>query len=693
MDPAEVALPGPGGGAVRGSRDPGRRWCCGRRTGPRPTRDGARACRRLAAACRRQRNRTTTPSLTDTPFGTVLRAVAASPARHDRLPPSLAARGPRARPGCRSCSTCVQRREPPTVVFPAVRYLVAGHREHQRRLRLRHWLLLLLRTLLIVALVLAAAGPTVARAAASRSHAPSALVLVLDNSAQQRRRWSAARRASTQLARAARRRARARDAGRRALADRRRRRSPGAAIRPRCGRRWSTELRALAPRRLDLGRALPPAGEVLPPSPVRGEIVLLTDLPGDGGLAAPTRACRCWWCGPPSRAPPRNVGIAALAARHPAVVRSTAGGAVSRSRATPARRSRVTLAAGRPSGAPGAGAPRRGRRRSALAGAAAGWWPVTAELEPDEFRPTTSACVVRAGRAGAARRALRDPADRYRGGRCDGAARQTAASSPGDEITMGGSGPAIVDRAPPADPAALGALNRALERRGVAWTLRRRCRPPPVTSDSSACARPAAAAPALPLEPAGSGRTGVIADARRAPVDRPRRRRRAAGGSRLDPAWTELPVQRRFMPFMDALLNRLARGEVALARRPRRATQALLPDRVTEVGGTTSAGRSKAAPHSRPPTPGSTSCSPARDTVGALAANLDPRESHAGSRRAGRPGAGLWPGARVVALGRRGAARPSPPARGATCAARSSGWRSCSGSPRWGSPARGGARA
>ena len=53
----------------------------------------------------------------------------------------------------------LERREPPTVVFPAVRYLIAATERHQRRLRLQNWLLLLLRTLLIVFLVLAAAGP------------------------------------------------------------------------------------------------------------------------------------------------------------------------------------------------------------------------------------------------------------------------------------------------------------------------------------------------------------------------------------------------------------------------------------------------------------------------------------------------------------------------------------------------------
>jgi len=76
----------------------------------------------------------------------------------------------------------LERREPPTVVFPAVRYLIAATERHQRRLRLQNWLLLLLRTLFIVLLVLAAAGPTV-RAGHVAGHAPSAMVIIVDNSA------------------------------------------------------------------------------------------------------------------------------------------------------------------------------------------------------------------------------------------------------------------------------------------------------------------------------------------------------------------------------------------------------------------------------------------------------------------------------------------------------------------------------
>ena len=75
----------------------------------------------------------------------------------------------------------VARREPPTVVFPAVRYLVTTTQENQRRLKLQHWLLLLLRTLLIAALVMAAAGPTV-QLSGVPGHPPTALVVILDNS-------------------------------------------------------------------------------------------------------------------------------------------------------------------------------------------------------------------------------------------------------------------------------------------------------------------------------------------------------------------------------------------------------------------------------------------------------------------------------------------------------------------------------
>ncbi len=73
------------------------------------------------------------------------------------------------------------RREPPTVVFPATRYLAETARAHHRRLTLQHWLLLLIRTLLIIVLVLAAAGPSWPSGGVA-THAPASLTVIFDNS-------------------------------------------------------------------------------------------------------------------------------------------------------------------------------------------------------------------------------------------------------------------------------------------------------------------------------------------------------------------------------------------------------------------------------------------------------------------------------------------------------------------------------
>src|SRR5690348_15624032 len=165
------------------------------------------------------------------------------------------------------------RREPPTVVFPAVRYLITTTREHQRRLKLQHLLLLVIRTLLIIALVLAASGPTLPRRGVT-SHAPSALVLVVDNSPS-----SAAVVAGTarlaQIQVAARRvldRATPDDALWLLAADGVPRRGDRAALR--------AQLDALpvSPRRLDLGAALTLANDVLASESRPGEVALLTDL-------------------------------------------------------------------------------------------------------------------------------------------------------------------------------------------------------------------------------------------------------------------------------------------------------------------------------------------------------------------------------------------------------------------------------
>jgi hypothetical protein len=133
-------------------------------------------------------------------------------------------------------------------------------------------------------------------------------------------------------------------------------------------------------------------------------------------------------------------------------------------------------------------------------------------------------------------------------------------------------------------------------------------------------------------------------------------------GSRLEPAWTELPVSAGFMPFMDVLLNRLARGEhsftEAAAGDPVR-----LPDLVSEVRRGDRSWRVEGGGVFRPAETGVHFLLAGRDTIGALSVNPDPRESQltrASDAQAGR----LWRGARVVSLRQVGGAAFSSASRG-----------------------------
>ena len=197
------------------------------------------------------------------------------------------------------------RREPPTVVFPAVRYLITTTREHQRRLKLQNLLLLLLRTLLIVALVLAAAGPR----AAPRRGGPRAERAGADRATTRRAaaRWWPARRDWRSS-----RRPRARcwparrpdDALWLIQADGVPRRGDRPTLMDQVGGL------AVSPRRLDLGAAVasPPSAGASDARP--GEIMLLTDLQASALSPAEPRVPLV--VGRPDEPPPANVGIAGL---------------------------------------------------------------------------------------------------------------------------------------------------------------------------------------------------------------------------------------------------------------------------------------------------------------------------------------------------------------------------------------------
>ena len=119
-------------------------------------------------------------------------------------------------------------------------------------------------------------------------------------------------------------------------------------------------------------------------------------------------------------------------------------------------------------------------------------------------------------------------------------------------------------------------------------------------------------------------------------------------GSRLDPAWTELPVSAGFMPFMDLLLNRLARGEVSLAEGSP-GDPIPVPDLVTTVRQGEREWRVEGGGSFRPPDVGTYYLVSGRDTLGAISANLDPRETLLRPASDGQVRR-LWQGAQVVAL-------------------------------------------
>jgi hypothetical protein len=540
------------------------------------------------------------------------------------------------------------RREPPTVVFPAVRYLITTTREHQRRLKLQHLLLLVFRTLLIIALVLAAAGPTLPRSGVA-GHAPSALVLVVDNSPSSGVVVSGTARLAQLQA-----------AARRVLA----RATPDDALWlltadgvPRRGDRQALldQVAALpvSPRRLDLGAALGVAGEVLAAESRPGEIALLTDL--QSTAVAPADIHVPLVVGRPDEPPPANVGIGRLetgpqpwgadGGRLTVFLVGDSGGGTPVSARLGTRPARQALAhVG-------------GAAELAIPGVSSGWWNADAELDPDELRIDDRRVGV--VRVAPVARVDWDAASRYIAAACE-VLETNRRIGRGSEVTLGRLAPGSSIVQPPEDGAAIGALNRALAARGVAW----RYGPPvlgPAMTDSGPVVGRVRVLRRYQLQPTESGRTGVLATAGGAPW-LVRTGDIVLLGSRLDPAWTDLPVSAGFMPFMDALVNRIARGEVSLADgAPGDAVP--LPDQVSEVRQGERDWRVEGGGSFRPAEPGAYYLVAGADTVGAITANIDPRESRlapatdAQVRR-------LWRGVRLVALADAGDASFSSASRG-----------------------------
>ena len=534
------------------------------------------------------------------------------------------------------------RREPPTVMFPATRYLAETARAHHRRLTLQHWLLLLIRTLLIAALVLAAAGPTLPGGPAA-AHAPSAVTLVLDNSLS-----SATTVAGTPVVERLKEAvlavldaARTGDALWLLTADGPPRR--GSAVDLSAIVKRTTAL----PARLDLGAAIGIAREAMAAERLPASVVVVSDLQasalaqasGSGAVVALR----------PEEDPVANLGLAALlTGRQPW---GPEGGSVAvHAGGTAGKRGAVSLRVGtRP--------PRRqlasGNEAILLGSGAltAGWWPVRAELEPDELRlDDVRETAIRV--ADASRAAWRSE-ERFLA-----TAAEVLLSNGrlirGGDLSLGnlGQGASIVQ--PPADPAEHGALNRALAARGAGWRFGELV-PGSTVTDSGPVLGRHAVSRRYGLVPAGSAAAGaapprgVLATAGGLPWV-VRSDNLILLGSRLEPEWTALPLSAEFVPFVDFLANRAIRGELAILDTPP-GDPIALPDAATAVVRDGQVRTVEGGGSFRSRETGLHFILAGRDTIGAVAVNPDPRES-ALTRSSDGEIRRLWPGARIAPLDR-----------------------------------------
>ena len=498
----------------------------------------------------------------------------------------------------------LQRRVPPELDFPPVRYLSAAERESARRLKLRHLLLLVLRTALIVVIVLAAARPLVPLRGGG-AHQPSAAVIILDNSPSSGAvvdgglvldRLRVAARSSI---------ARTTSADRLwlMLCDgvlRGGTREALLAIIDSTHTGW---------QRLDLVQAVERAARMVDAQPLQGrEVHVLSDLQRTAlvsGHAAVPPGVRVLAL-EPGRAV-ANRGIASVTVSEGAAIIALSGsGAGGNDSPQPVpvtihigggQRDRGAIAA-RGLATPGSAV----TVSLPVQSLAPGWWLGEAALEPDELRaddrrpfawrvapPARVTATSGAGSFVAAALAVLEEGRRVSEG------RDVVIS--GGEASPASAGAAIVQ--PPADAALVGQANRTLASRGVPWHWGQPGTPGSITAPQVPVLQAAPVSRRYRLEGGGRGRGGGASDEVLATVNGEpwlvRFRNVVLLGSRLDTAWTTLPTTPGFVPFIDALVNRIAIGQADVSS-------------------------AEGAPHVEFRTRGA-------DTVGATVFGPDPRES------------------------------------------------------------------
>jgi hypothetical protein len=499
----------------------------------------------------------------------------------------------------------LERRVPPEADFPPLRYLTEAERASARRLRLRHLLLLLLRTVLIAVIVLAAARPILPVRAADGGgalHAPTALAVILDNSPSSAvvvdgrpvlDRLKTVARGS--LARAT-----ANDRLWLMLAD-------GVA---RAGTRerllGTVDSVGVSFRRLDLTAAVREATRIVDAEPLPArEVHVVSDLQrsalGEGRVDLPAGVRVLALAPAAPGGAPANRGIAAARVTDGALAVSVVGtpGAAPVPVTVRVRGREV----GRTLAAPGSTV------TITLPPLGPGWWVGDVTLDPDELRADDGRAFVwrvapparvtaRADDVGPfLAAALAVLADGGRVGRAGGASSDVSIGDFPD-----GTRASVV--LPPADPALLGQVNRALAARGVRWRLGAAGTPGPLAAPGFAIAGIQVTRRYRIDEATGDGGGVTGADsAVLATVNGEPWLVRDANvvlvGSRLDTAWTALPASPAFVPFVDALVNRVARGE---------------------AGGESPVVEAEGPPHVEFRTRGA-------DTVGATVYGIDARES------------------------------------------------------------------
>ncbi len=477
----------------------------------------------------------------------------------------------------------LQRRTPPELEFPPLRYLSDAERQSARRLRLRHLLLLLLRTALIVVIVLAAARPLVP-VHSGAEHEPTALVVILDNSPSSGAvvdghpvldRLRVAARASI---------------ARTSSADRTWLLLADGVVRGGGREALLASADSVTPdwRRLDLTQAVDRAARLVHAQPLPGrEVHVLSDLQRTAlvaGRADVPPGVRILALAPSPGRAPVNRGIASASVAEGAVVVEVTGSDVDEPAPLTVRIG--TREVGRALAAPGAAV------SVALPPQRTGWWAGEAVLEPDELRADDRRPFV--WRVAPPARVATGPAAGPFVATALGVLRDARRVEEGHDVIVGDVPAGTTGRwvvQPPADPALIGQADRALAARGVPWHWGTAGTPGPLVTSEVEQIGGTQVTRRYRLEGSGGD---VLATVNGEPW-LVRVGDVVLLGSRLDTAWTALPAAPGFVPFVDALVNRI-------------------------VTGTAVVGVAEGTPRVEFRVRGA-------DTVGATAFGLDPRES------------------------------------------------------------------